>query len=554
MSRRLIALGGKAIVGGVGFATVGSSAGLAYLYCTDESWKRAIEFTAKVTPMSWAYSKAYFRTAAESAERKSAMQELHKRWAPDALRYCLELGGYYVKLGQMFCGMGLLPAAYEEEFQCLLDSVPPKPFHVVKHTLELEFGKPLEQIFESLEENAVAAASIGQVHLAKLKDGQDVVVKIQYPEVEKFFHMDFQVMKACCTVVDTGISKQNMDSIFGEMTKSFEEEFDYRREAENMKTAARNMAPHFGTRVRVPLPVDSLCTRKVLTMERIRGEPIKKHMARTFDEMAVARGKSRQELEAELRKHFEDPEELRKLLSRPAPAEWHIKCYQKLLRSRDLLQNARRCIYNLGVWTLGRPTVPYVWSTLPLNGPAITRLLFDVHAHQVFVDGAFNGDPHAGNVLICDDGKIGLIDYGNFQRVPDITRRLTFAKLYVAMAKDHTDRPDTWNDAEIANALCEAGAKVKHGNVRYLAFTALSSYDMRLDLATLERFGFKADFSDLDKLIELDEIEEFPADMINLQRLCQTLVGLAGLIGAGQPSCSRMWQPACKDFLQTASL
>eukprot|EP00441_Pelagodinium_beii_P005100 CAMPEP_0197687002 /NCGR_PEP_ID=MMETSP1338-20131121/103354_1 /TAXON_ID=43686 ORGANISM="Pelagodinium beii, Strain RCC1491" /NCGR_SAMPLE_ID=MMETSP1338 /ASSEMBLY_ACC=CAM_ASM_000754 /LENGTH=342 /DNA_ID=CAMNT_0043269027 /DNA_START=34 /DNA_END=1059 /DNA_ORIENTATION=+ len=342
MARRLITLAGKTLLGGTGVVTLGSSAGLAYFYYTDESWKRAVDFAAKVSPMSWAYSKVYMQTAADSAERKEQMQELHRRYAPDALKYCLDLGGYYVKMGQMFCGMGLLPEAYEEEFQCLLDGVPPKPFEVVKGIVEKEWGKPLDDIFGSFEEQAMAAASIGQVHRARLKDGTEVVVKVQYPEVESFFHMDFQVMKACCTVVDTGISKQNLDSIFGEMTKSFEEEFDYRKEAGNMKTAASNLAPHFGTRVRVPLPFDSLCTRKVLTMEHIRGEPIKRYMARLYDQLAASQGKTRQELEAEFRKQFEDPEELKKLLSKPAAAEWQIRVYQGLLRSKDMLQNSWR--------------------------------------------------------------------------------------------------------------------------------------------------------------------------------------------------------------------
>ena len=65
----------------------------------------------------------------------------------------------------------------------------------------------------------------------------------------------------------------------------------------------------------------------------------------------------------------------------------------------------------------------YKWSTLPLDTNRIVPLIFEVHARQLFVDGAFNADPHAGNILICDDNSIGLIDFGNVQRIPDAERR-----------------------------------------------------------------------------------------------------------------------------------
>ena len=65
----------------------------------------------------------------------------------------------------------------------------------------------------------------------------------------------------------------------------------------------------------------------------------------------------------------------------------------------------------------------YEWSTLPLDTNRVVPLIFEVHAQQLFVDGAFNADPHAGNILICDDNSIGLIDFGNVQRIPDVGRR-----------------------------------------------------------------------------------------------------------------------------------
>ena len=82
--------------------------------------------------------------------------------------------------------------------------------------------------------------------------------------------------------VDTGIDEKNLDRIFDEFTSSFKEEFDYRLEAENMKQIAKNMSrvPRFKDEIRIPRPIENKTTKKVLTMTRLRGEPIKKRMDR----------------------------------------------------------------------------------------------------------------------------------------------------------------------------------------------------------------------------------------------------------------------------------
>jgi aarF domain-containing kinase len=353
--------------------------------------------------------------------------------------------------------------------------------------------------------------------------------------------------------MDIGVDPKNLDDIFKECTKSFEEEFDYRKEAGNMRLVAQNLAPKYGNRVHVPLPIDGKCTRKVLTMELLKGEPIKKRMARFMEEMAASQGKSKEQLEKEFKAQFEDPAELQKLLSKPPPSPLQIFAYQAFLRTQDGVRNTPSWLYNLIAPLLGKSRAPYKWSTLPLNAGAITQLLFDVHAHQLFVDGAFNADPHAGNILICEDGRLGLIDFGNVQRVPSADRRRDLARFYLALAKDRSDQPESWNDEEIALTFQAVGGKSLKSNVTFLAANALMGYDMRIDAATARRYGVKPDLSDVMQVINsLDSFESFPADLINLQRLCQTLVGVAGAIGAGAPSCAKMWQAHCEKIVKSA--
>lgn len=191
--------GAKVGAGGIASASVASAACTAYVYETDESWRRCIDFHAGIAPACWDYAKFHYAhgsststptTVAERAEREAALAALHERRAPEVLALLLDLGGYYVKCGQMFCGMGLLPDAYERAFACLLDGVPARPFETVEEIVREELGgRGIEDHFSSFEKVPMAAASIGQVHRAKLigDEGREVVVKVQYPEVERTF-------------------------------------------------------------------------------------------------------------------------------------------------------------------------------------------------------------------------------------------------------------------------------------------------------------------------------------------------------------------------------
>merc|ERR1712167_506141 len=121
-------------------------------------------------------------------------RELHQKYAPQLLKLCTDLGGYYIKLGQTVCGLGILPEEYEEELSVLLDSCPTKPFSTIKSVIEKDLGKPINEIYESFEEKPIGSGSIGQVHRATPKDGRKVIVKVQYPGVENYFRMDFKTI------------------------------------------------------------------------------------------------------------------------------------------------------------------------------------------------------------------------------------------------------------------------------------------------------------------------------------------------------------------------
>lgn len=87
------------------------------------------------------------------------------------------------------------------------------------------------------------------------------------------------------------------------------------------------------------------------------------------------------------------------------------------------------------LWGNNQEFTPYVKTQKLLDTEEMMHTLFMVHGHQIFVDGSFNGDPHPGNILLTDDGRIGLIDYGQVKHMPR-EERVQLSKLFVALAND----------------------------------------------------------------------------------------------------------------------
>lgn len=247
----------------------------------------------------------------------------------------------------------------------------------------------MEDIFSSFDDEPIGAASIGQVHLATLRESnRPVVVKVQYPEVEGFFRMDLLTIKTLCGLM---LPNSNTDSLFDEFGKSFESEFDYRLEAQHLRTCGDNLVgAGFANVAFIPEPVDGshracpsthangLCTRRVMVMDRVPGRSVKKVMKDVFEEMAQAQGKTVEALMDEMKSQFEDPDKLRALLNTPPPSETSVRLGLALLTLCDWVRNVAVFGYNYTVGLLG-DDMAYEWTTIPPNGPRLTRILYDVH-------------------------------------------------------------------------------------------------------------------------------------------------------------------------------
>ncbi len=205
---------------------------------------------------------------------KKRTDRVEKLTRPQRLRMAFEeLGPTYIKLGQVLSTRpDLVPVDFVRELAKLQDAVPPIPFDEVKTVVEAEFGTSPEELFEQLEEQSLASASIGQVHKARLKDGEEVAVKFQRPGIQKVIEVDLEIMLHLATLAERHIKELEIHrpvKIVEEFARTLEKEIDYRIEATNMERMARQFldVPH----VYIPVVYREFTTSRVLTTELVEG-------------------------------------------------------------------------------------------------------------------------------------------------------------------------------------------------------------------------------------------------------------------------------------------
>ena len=251
------------------------------------------------------------------------------------------MGPTFVKLGQVLSTRAdLLPPVYLEALTRLQDKVEPIPFDDVERVVTTELGMRISRGFSEFSAEPAAAASLGQVHRARLRDGRAVAVKVQRPDIRSRIVEDMEVVDELATFVDDHTEvghRYGFAAMVEEFRVALMAELDYRAEARNLVAIGDNLAGY--DRIVVPRPVTDYTTSRVLTMDWISG----------------------------------------------------------------------RNLAALG--PLGR---------LELDGHDLAVDVFRAYLDQILIDGLFHADPHPGNVLLTDDGRLALIDMGMVARVaPD---------------------------------------------------------------------------------------------------------------------------------------
>ena len=239
-------------------------------------WRRA----AKVGRLAatQAARQAGTRAANLTRDEAAAQAALEQRQIEAAEQIVTVLGtmkGAAMKLGQVmsFLDVGLVPEAYREEFQAKLaqlrDAAPKVSFGDMKKVLEAEYGERLDRVFETFDPVPIAAASIGQVYRARLHDGRDVAVKVQYPGVNAAVRADLQNLGMILRLMKRLAPGLDPQAIGAEIRERIEEELDYELEASNQRTLARLYRGH--PFIVIPDVVTAMSHERVVVTEFVQG-------------------------------------------------------------------------------------------------------------------------------------------------------------------------------------------------------------------------------------------------------------------------------------------
>jgi ubiquinone biosynthesis protein len=382
-----------------------------------------------------------------SGMQQAALTALHRKNARRFRKTSLEQGGAFLKIGQILSSRpDLLPAAWVEELAQLQDQARPETFEAVRAVIEGEFGAPLEDLFQSFDPQPLAAASIGQVHRARLADGRQVAVKIQRPGLDEVIELDMTLLKVFIDSVRGALPPMDFDTIIGEIQRTVRDELDYLGEADAMRRVSDLLAAQ--PAVTVPATVDSLCSRRVLTSEFIHG----RKLTTVLDE------------------HRERGD-------------------------HDAISG-------------------------------ILHALLDAWFRQVLVGGVFQADPHPGNLMVDDDGRVVVLDFGCTMTLPETYRRGYFRVLQAAIVGERT---------VIVETLAELGFATRSGSPdTLLAFTDALLDQVRV--AMVENSDAGSQWPSPEALMEQvrallirmgdDPVEKIPAEFVMLARVFGTLGGL----------------------------
>jgi predicted unusual protein kinase regulating ubiquinone biosynthesis (AarF/ABC1/UbiB family) len=201
--------------------------------------------------------------------------EVHEELAARLAEVLGEMKGAAMKLGQLLSFVDLdLPedvrSVYHDALATLRDAAPPFDPEAIEQVILEDFGAAHDVVFAAWDREPLAAASIGQVHSAKLDDGRDVVVKVQYPGVAEAVRADLRNAEAFTPLARLVSPNQEIEPLVEELRERVEDELDYEREAQYQRAFADRYRDH--PFIHVPDIIGELCRPRVLVTERIHGQ------------------------------------------------------------------------------------------------------------------------------------------------------------------------------------------------------------------------------------------------------------------------------------------
>src|SRR5918911_50012 len=300
--------------------------------------------TARVSGLAAGQAARHLGTRAANVARsedgrQAALERRHLEAAEQIVAALGTMKGAAMKLGQVmsFLDVGLVPEAHREEFQRKLgelrDAAPKVRFQDMRKVMEDELGEKLSSVFAEFDETPIAAASIGQVYRARLHDGRDVAVKVQYPGVAQAVRADMQNLGMILRLMKRVAPGLDVKATGEEIRARIGEELDYELEAQNQRTLARIFRGH--PFIVIPEVITELSREKVMVAEYVHGTGF------------------------------------------------------ETLKEGDQATRDR-----------------------------VGEIVFRFYFGCMYRHGRFSGDPHPGNFLLLEDGRMAFLDFGLFKVMP----------------------------------------------------------------------------------------------------------------------------------------
>lgn len=389
-------------------------------------------------------------------------EKAHERNAKRVLSAIIELEGLWVKLGQYLSTRAdVLPEAYIQLLKQLQDSLPPRPLSEVYQTIEEDLGKPTTELFLDFDETPLATASIAQVHRSRLKNGREVVVKVQHRGIKDVILQDLKNARTIVEWVAWAEPEFDFGPVIDEWCNEAPKELDFDREAENTRKVAQNLDCRRKTSdssdncVDVLIPEVIQSSQRVLVLEYMDG-------VRLNDKEAIeALGVDKQRL-----------------------AEWITRAY----------------------------------------------------AHQIYIDGFFNGDPHPGNFLISKQPPFRpiLLDFGLTKSISS-TMKQALAKMLLASADaDYAALLSAFSEMGVRLRLDMPEEAMSATNLFFRDSTpAKESLENLKSLAKNREENMKKIQERMQKQKKIaprNPIDAYPGDAVIFMRVLNLLRGLGALL------------------------
>ncbi|TKW18287.2 hypothetical protein SEVIR_5G423900v4 [Setaria viridis] len=465
-------------------------------------WSRSAQFWVRAADIYTSYKVCQLRAGfvKDEEERGAMWEQQHELGAQKMYSLCSELGGLFLKAAQILGKPDLAPMAWVKRLVTLCDKAPATPFDVVRDVVERQFGKSFDDIFEEFDVEPVGSASIAQVHRARLKLSKtDVAVKVSIC-IHVFCKQPFEISGLLGCVMMLGIDQVQHPG------------------AEHlMMVDIRNMQAMALFLQKYDINFDLFSATKEM----------EKQICYEFDFVREARAMER--IREFLRLNNKKPPVM---VPRVIPG---MVCREVLVM--EFVKGTP--IMNLGNEMAKRGVDP----GSKIAAMAKQKILSDLtlaYGQMILKDGFFHADPHPGNILICKDTEVALLDYGQVKEMPD-DLRLAYANLVVAMADDDFLRAE--------EGFRELGIKTRtiaDNKLEELFQLSLRMFDTRLPPGVTVMSPF-ADDSSLTKI----GVESFPEELFSVLRTIQLLRGLT--VGMGLTfSCAQQWRPIAEEALLKA--